>query len=32
MKCFVCSSEMRLTLVEPHEEVTRPGWISYVSV
>ena len=26
MKCFVCGSEMRLTLVEPHDEVTRPGF------
>jgi hypothetical protein len=26
MKCFVCGSEMRLTMVEPHDEVTRPGF------
>ena len=26
MKCFVCGGEMRLTLVEPHDEVTRPGF------
>ena len=26
MKCFVCGNEMRLTLVEPHDEVARPGF------
>ena len=26
MKCSVCGSEMRLTLVEPRDEVARPGF------
>ncbi len=26
MKCFVCGSEMRLPLVEPHDELVRPGF------
>jgi hypothetical protein len=23
MKCFACGEEMRLTMVEPHDELTR---------
>jgi hypothetical protein len=26
MKCFVCASEMRLALVEPHGEIAKPGF------
>jgi hypothetical protein len=26
MRCFVCGGEMRLTIIEPHDEVTRPGF------
>jgi hypothetical protein len=26
MKCFSCGEEMRLTLVEPHDEVTMHGF------
>jgi hypothetical protein len=26
MKCFVCGSDMRLTMVEPHDAVARPGF------
>jgi len=26
MKCFVCGEEMRLTLVEPHDQVTMRGF------
>jgi hypothetical protein len=26
MKCFVCGSEMRLKMVEPHDELIRPGF------
>jgi hypothetical protein len=26
MNCLVCGNQMRLTMVEPHDEVTRPGF------
>jgi hypothetical protein len=26
MKCFGCGEEMRLTLVEPHDEITMRGF------
>jgi hypothetical protein len=26
MKCFVCGNDMRLTMVEPHDAVARPGF------
>jgi hypothetical protein len=26
MKCFVCASDMRLTLVEPHDALAKPGF------
>jgi hypothetical protein len=26
MKCFECGGEMRLTLVEPHDALAKPGF------
>ena len=26
MNCLVCGSQMRLAMVEPHDEVTMPGF------